>query len=153
VKPKGLLAWSSGKDSAWSLHVLRQRREVEVVGLLTTFNAAAYRVAMHAVRRELVESQARLAPAHRGLRSRLVVAILCYAQPLVRSWARYRTRLFHSPAPAEELAPEGSPARRFPLPGRLTVADQATDRPGPRRPTRARRARSNLGNKTASKRS
>jgi len=53
-----LLSWSSGKDSAWSLHVLRQRGEYEVAGLLTTFNEAAGRVAMHAVRRELVERQA-----------------------------------------------------------------------------------------------
>lgn len=53
-----LLSWSSGKDSAWSLHVLRQRAEYEVVGLLTTFNGEADRVAMHAVRRELVERQA-----------------------------------------------------------------------------------------------
>jgi uncharacterized protein (TIGR00290 family) len=53
-----LLSWSSGKDSAWSLHVLRHRGEYEVVGLLTTFNAEADRVAMHAVRRELVERQA-----------------------------------------------------------------------------------------------
>ena len=53
-----LLSWSSGKDSAWSLHLLRQRGEYEVVGLLTTFNDVAGRVAMHAVRRELVERQA-----------------------------------------------------------------------------------------------
>ena len=53
-----LLSWSSGKDSAWSLHVLRQHGEYEVVGLLTTFNEEAGRVAMHAVRRELVERQA-----------------------------------------------------------------------------------------------
>jgi len=53
-----LLSWSSGKDSAWSLHVLRQQRAYEIAGLLTTFNAAADRVAMHAVRRELVERQA-----------------------------------------------------------------------------------------------
>jgi uncharacterized protein (TIGR00290 family) len=53
-----LLSWSSGKDSAWSLHVLRRREEYEVVGLLTTFNEEAGRVAMHAVRRELVERQA-----------------------------------------------------------------------------------------------
>ena len=46
-----LLSWSSGKDSAWSLHVLRQQQnEYEIVGLLTTFNQAANRVAMHAVR-------------------------------------------------------------------------------------------------------
>jgi uncharacterized protein (TIGR00290 family) len=53
-----LLSWSSGKDSAWALHVLKQRREYEIAGLLTTFNQAANRVAMHAVRRELVEAQA-----------------------------------------------------------------------------------------------
>jgi uncharacterized protein (TIGR00290 family) len=56
-----LLSWSSGKDSAWALHVLQQSREYEVAGLLTTFNQAANRVAMHAVRRELVEAQAKAA--------------------------------------------------------------------------------------------
>ena len=55
---KALLSWSSGKDSAWTLHLLRQQRDYEVVGLLTTINQAADRVAMHAVRRELVEAQA-----------------------------------------------------------------------------------------------
>jgi uncharacterized protein (TIGR00290 family) len=53
-----LLSWSSGKDSAWTLHVLRQQPDVEVVGLLTTLNESADRVAMHAVRRTLVEAQA-----------------------------------------------------------------------------------------------
>jgi uncharacterized protein (TIGR00290 family) len=53
-----LLSWSSGKDSAWTLWVLRQQAGIEVVGLLTSFNQAAGRVAMHAVRRELVERQA-----------------------------------------------------------------------------------------------
>ena len=57
-KQRVLLSWSSGKDSAWSLHVLRQQDDLEVVGLLTTFNEAADRVAMHAVRRSLVEDQA-----------------------------------------------------------------------------------------------
>jgi len=57
---KTLLAWSSGKDSAWSLHVLRQQG-VEVAGLLTTLNDAAGRVAMHGVRRELLEAQAEAA--------------------------------------------------------------------------------------------
>ena len=55
---RALLSWSSGKDSAHSLHVLRQDADVEVVGLLTTVNAAADRVAMHAVRRGLLEQQA-----------------------------------------------------------------------------------------------
>ena len=53
-----LLAWSSGKDSAWALHMLRQSGKYEIAGLLTTFNEAFGRVAMHAVRRELVEAQA-----------------------------------------------------------------------------------------------
>jgi uncharacterized protein (TIGR00290 family) len=57
-RPKVLLSWSSGKDSAWALHVLRQQPDLEVVGLLTTFNEAFDRVAMHAVRQELVEAQA-----------------------------------------------------------------------------------------------
>jgi uncharacterized protein (TIGR00290 family) len=56
-----LLSWSSGKDSAWALHVLRAAGDVEVVGLLTTLNAAFDRVAMHAVRRSLLEAQARAA--------------------------------------------------------------------------------------------
>lgn len=55
---KALLSWSSGKDSAWSLHVLRKRGEVEVVGLLTTVNEVYSRVAMHAVRVELLDAQA-----------------------------------------------------------------------------------------------
>jgi uncharacterized protein (TIGR00290 family) len=58
---RALLSWSSGKDSAWSLHVLQQQNEYEVVGLLTTFNRAADRVAMHGVRRTLVEAQAKAA--------------------------------------------------------------------------------------------
>jgi uncharacterized protein (TIGR00290 family) len=53
-----LLSWSSGKDSSWSLHLLRQQSQYEIAGLLTTFNQAADRVAMHAVRRSLVEQQA-----------------------------------------------------------------------------------------------
>jgi uncharacterized protein (TIGR00290 family) len=53
-----LLSWSSGKDSAWSLHLLGNMPEYEVVGLLTTFNTSADRVAMHGVRRSLVRAQA-----------------------------------------------------------------------------------------------
>jgi len=55
------MAWSSGKDSAFALHTLRSTPGLEVVGLLTTLNAAFDRVAMHAVRRELLEAQARAA--------------------------------------------------------------------------------------------
>jgi uncharacterized protein (TIGR00290 family) len=52
------MAWSTGKDSAWALHQARLAGEVEVVGLLTTITAPYQRVAMHAVRRELLEAQA-----------------------------------------------------------------------------------------------
>jgi diphthamide synthase (EF-2-diphthine--ammonia ligase) len=54
-----LLSWSSGKDSAWALHVLRGERDVEMVGLLTTVNTTHDRVAMHSTRRALLEAQAR----------------------------------------------------------------------------------------------
>lgn len=53
-----LLSWSSGKDSAWTLHVLRRDPSLEVVGLLTTLNAEFQRVAMHGTRRAVLESQA-----------------------------------------------------------------------------------------------
>jgi uncharacterized protein (TIGR00290 family) len=53
-----LLSWSSGKDSAWTLHVLSKLPDVGVKALFTTFNSAADRVAMHAVRRSLVQEQA-----------------------------------------------------------------------------------------------
>ena len=52
------LSWSSGKDSAWSLYLLKQDPEIEVVALITTINSEFDRVAMHAVRRELLELQA-----------------------------------------------------------------------------------------------
>ena len=55
---KVLLSWSSGKDSVWALNLLRQQPDLEVAALLTTFNSGADRVAMHAVRRTLVETQA-----------------------------------------------------------------------------------------------
>lgn len=57
-KPKALLSWSSGKDSAWTLHAVRTAGECEIVGLLTTLNREADRVAMHGVRREILERQA-----------------------------------------------------------------------------------------------
>lgn len=53
-----LLSWSSGKDCAWALHVLRQQPEIEVVGLLTTVNSEFDRVAMHGTRCSILEAQA-----------------------------------------------------------------------------------------------
>lgn len=58
MKKKALISWSSGKDSAWTLHVLRQLGEYEIAGLLTTMNATFDRVAMHGTRRALLEAQA-----------------------------------------------------------------------------------------------
>lgn len=58
VRPKAWLAWSSGKDSAWALHTVRQRGDLNIVALLTTVNRAHHRVAMHAVRESLLELQA-----------------------------------------------------------------------------------------------
>jgi uncharacterized protein (TIGR00290 family) len=55
---KALVSWSSGKDSAWTLHVLRQSGEYEIAGLLTTLSSAFDRVAMHSTRREVLEAQA-----------------------------------------------------------------------------------------------
>jgi uncharacterized protein (TIGR00290 family) len=56
-----LLSWSSGKDCAWALHVLRQQDGIEVAGLLTTLNAEFDRVAMHGTRRSILEAQAEAA--------------------------------------------------------------------------------------------
>lgn len=55
---KTLVSWSSGKDSAWMVHVLRQRGDVEIGALLTTINEPAQRVAMHGVRVEVLQAQA-----------------------------------------------------------------------------------------------
>lgn len=55
---KILLSWSSGKDSAWALHVLNHTHPGSVGALLTTVNEAVDRVAMHAVRRSVLEAQA-----------------------------------------------------------------------------------------------
>jgi len=53
-----LLSWSSGKDSAWTLHALRRDPAIELCGLLTTVNSEFDRVAMHGVRRTVLEAQA-----------------------------------------------------------------------------------------------
>lgn len=57
-RPRALLSWSSGKDSAFALSELRAAREYDVVGLVTTVNREFGRVAMHAVREELLDLQA-----------------------------------------------------------------------------------------------
>lgn len=81
------LSWSSGKDSAWALHQLRRQGKWDVCGLFTTLNETFDRVAMHAVRRVLLEAQARSA----GLPLRIVpLPWPCsnaeYEQIMVKIW-------------------------------------------------------------------
>lgn len=52
-----LLSWSGGKDAAWALHVLRQRRDVEVVGLVTTLTEGYDRIAMQGIRHAILQAQ------------------------------------------------------------------------------------------------
>jgi uncharacterized protein (TIGR00290 family) len=56
-RPKALVAWSSGKDSAWALHEVRRAGEFEVVGALTTITEAFGRVSIHGLRQELLTAQ------------------------------------------------------------------------------------------------
>jgi uncharacterized protein (TIGR00290 family) len=56
-KPKALIAWSSGKDSAWALHEVRRAGEYDVVGALTTVTETFARVSMHGVRDEILRAQ------------------------------------------------------------------------------------------------
>ena len=56
-RPKALIAWSSGKDSAWALHEVRRSGDYDVVGALTTVSETFSRVSMHGVRNELLSAQ------------------------------------------------------------------------------------------------
>lgn len=59
---KAWMSWSTGKDSAFTLHELRSRpeyKDIEVTGLLTTLTDSYHRVSMHAVREELLDLQAK----------------------------------------------------------------------------------------------
>lgn len=57
TRPKALIAWSSGKDSAWALHEARRAGEFEIVGALTTVTDSFARVSMHGVREKLLRAQ------------------------------------------------------------------------------------------------
>ena len=54
---KTLISWSSGKDSAWTLHELRQDPNIDIVGLFSTVNKVFDRVTMHGVRSELLKQR------------------------------------------------------------------------------------------------
>ncbi|MBE7491136.1 MAG: adenine nucleotide alpha hydrolase [Planctomycetes bacterium] len=87
-----MLSWSSGKDSAWTLHTLRQQG-VAVTGLLTTVNVTHDRVAMHAVRRELLRAQADAAglPLHE-VELPWPCSNEIYEQQMARACAQARSR-------------------------------------------------------------
>ena len=57
ARPKALIAWSSGKDSAWSLYETRRAGEYDIVGALTTVTDAFARVSMHGVREAILQAQ------------------------------------------------------------------------------------------------
>jgi uncharacterized protein (TIGR00290 family) len=69
MRPKAAVAWSSGKDSAFALHLARSAGEIDVVALLTTLTVPYGRVSMHGVREELLDRQAEAAglPCHKVL--------------------------------------------------------------------------------------
>jgi uncharacterized protein (TIGR00290 family) len=57
MRAKALIAWSSGKDSAWALHEVRRSGDYDIVGALTTVTETFGRVSMHGVREELLDAQ------------------------------------------------------------------------------------------------
>jgi diphthamide synthase (EF-2-diphthine--ammonia ligase) len=57
TRPKALIAWSSGKDSAWALHEVRRAGTYDVVGALTTITETFGRVSIHGLREELLMAQ------------------------------------------------------------------------------------------------
>jgi hypothetical protein len=70
----------------------------------------------------LQAAQARLAPEHAGFKARCLIMALCYLQPLVRSWTRYRTRLFSYRPPRADPEHLDGRRQRLPLCGSHTVA-------------------------------
>lgn len=66
MKPKALISWSSGKDSAWAFHRARLAGECEIIGAVTTITENFDRVSMHGVRREILDAQLQAAglPLH-----------------------------------------------------------------------------------------
>ena len=68
IRPKALISWSSGKDSAFALHEIRRAGKFDVVGALTTVTETFARVSIHGVRQEILLAQCEAA----GLPPRIV---------------------------------------------------------------------------------
>lgn len=89
-----LLSWSGGKDAAWTLHALRQRRDVEVVGLVTTITEGHERIAMQGIRVGVLHAQAQAAglpviEARMPQRSSNAVYEASFADALARARKRW----------------------------------------------------------------
>lgn len=89
-----LLSWSGGKDAAWTLHTLRQRDDVRVVGLLTTLTEGFDRISMQGIRRDVLHAQADAAglpvlEAWIPQRADNAVYEASFAEALVRAQARW----------------------------------------------------------------
>jgi uncharacterized protein (TIGR00290 family) len=89
-----LLSWSGGKDAAWTLHVLRQRGDVEVVGLVTTITEGYERIAMQGIRVDVLHAQATAAglpviEARMPQRADNVVYEATFADALARARVRW----------------------------------------------------------------
>ncbi len=89
-----LLSWSGGKDAAWTLHTLRQRDDVRVVGLLTTLTEGFDRISMQGIRRDVLHAQAGAAglpviEAWIPQRADNAVYEASFAEALVRAQARW----------------------------------------------------------------
>jgi len=57
-KPKAIVSWSSGKDSAMALYKVLRSNQFQVIAMLTTVSDPFQRVSMHGVREELLDRQA-----------------------------------------------------------------------------------------------
>lgn len=89
-----LLSWSGGKDAAWTLHVLRQRRDIAVAGLITTITEGYERIAMQGIRVDVLHAQAAAAglpvvEARMPQRASNAVYEACFADALRRAQARW----------------------------------------------------------------
>ncbi|HTD52959.1 MAG TPA: ATP-binding protein [Thermoanaerobaculia bacterium] len=58
TRPRAVVSWSSGKDSAWALETVRRANNIDIVGLLTTVTEGYGRVSMHGVREDILAAQA-----------------------------------------------------------------------------------------------
>ena len=68
TRPKALISWSSGKDSAFALHEIRKANQFDVVGAVTTVTETFSRVSIHGVRQDILRAQLEAA----GLPPRIV---------------------------------------------------------------------------------